>query len=476
MKNNGIKRSKSPTLFLFILAIIWFCLYWFLMFPVHLLMFTWTQVSWIVTDVIVHEDDEDWDTYEPIVKYTCWWIIAEQRQWYGSSTYYHTWEEVTLYCNEKNPTKFAIKSFSNYLMLLFPLGWLVVLFFGFKILYEDIKRKKLKNKLLEYWLHIEAIISEIKNTGAKIGNVPWYQIIATHDWKVFKSETIYATVKYILREWDKIDIYVDPLNSNDYRMDTDSIFGRPIRNDYESTTVDKPNNQNISQDSLQNFVENNILGDTVPDPNKNNTAITTPRPPKMSDKKCPIRRVKIGYWYGIIFSLIWGLVIMIPIIDSIKNIWWTASIYDLLPSITTWGMFLVAWLIMLIPKVRRNKRKKRLMEWWVKKEGMITEILSNGVVVNNQRWYIISAIYNWKLYKSEPVYANIRYLVEKWDEIDIYVGTWWDEDYRVDVDNIFYRELKPSYYERPHSIWDVFNAIKKDFTTLKESFKRNKTE
>ena len=116
------------------------------------------------------------------------------------------------------------------------------------------------------------------------------------------------------------------------------------------------------------------------------------------------------------------------------------------------------------------------MEWWAKKEGMIMEIFSNGVVVNNQRWYIISAIYGWKLYKSEPVYANIYYLIEKWDEIDIYVGTWWDENYRVDVDNIFYRELKPSYYERPHSIWDVFSAIKIDITTLKELFKRNKTE
>ena len=479
MKNNGVKKLKYPILFLFIFVIIWFCFYWFLMFPSHLLMFTWTQVNWIVTDVIVHEDNEDWDTYEPIVEYTCWWIITEQRQWYGSSTYYHIWEEVTLYCNEKNPTKFAIKSFSNYLMLLFPLGWLVVLLFGFKILYEDIKRKKLKNKLLQYWVHREAIISEIKNTWAKIGNVTWYQIIATHDWKVFKSETIYATLKYILKEWDKIDIYVDPLSSNDYWMDTDSIFDRPIRSDYKPNN--NVNNENSNHNISQNIAQSPIINNTASTIASwsvitNNTGEIFPRPPKISDKKCPIRRVKIGYWYGIIFSLIWGLVIIVPIIDSIKNIWWTASIYDLLPSITTWGMFLVAWLIMLIPKVRRNKRKKRLMEWWVKKEGMITEILSNGVVVNNQRWYIISAIYDWKLYKSEPVYANIRYLVEKWDEIDIYVGTWWDEDYRVDVDNIFYRELKPSYYERPHSIWDVFNAIKKDFTTLKELFKRNKIE
>lgn len=195
----------------------------------------------------------------------------------------------------------------------------------------------------------------------------------------------------------------------------------------------------------------------------------------MSDKKCPIHRAKIGYLYGIIFSLIWVLVIIVSIIDSIKNIWWVVSIYDLMPSLITWWMFLVVWLIILIPKTRRNKRKKRLMEWGVKKEGMITEILSNGVVINSQRWYIIYAKYDWKLYKSVPVYANIGYLVEKWDEIDIYVSTWWDEDYRVDVDSIFYRELKPSYYERPHSIWDALKVIKWDFNTIKGAFKRNKT-
>jgi hypothetical protein len=205
-------------------------------------MFTWTQVPWIVTDVAVHEDDEDGDTYEPKVEYTCGWITTEQRQWYSSSSHYRVWENVKVYCNENNPTKFAIKSFSNYLMLLFPLIWLVVLYFGVKNLYEDIRRKKLKNKLSQYWVHVEAIISEIKDTRARVGNVPWYKIIATYDWKTFTSETIYATLKYILKEWDKIDIYIDPINSNDYWMDTDSIFDRPIRDDYGLSNADKLNN------------------------------------------------------------------------------------------------------------------------------------------------------------------------------------------------------------------------------------------
>ena len=101
----------------------------------------------MVTDVSVHKDDEDGDTYEPKVKYACGWITIEQRQWFSSSSHYHVWEKVKVYCNEKNPTKFAIKSFSNYLMLLFPFFWLIALFFGVKNLYDDIKRKILKNKL-----------------------------------------------------------------------------------------------------------------------------------------------------------------------------------------------------------------------------------------------------------------------------------------------------------------------------------------
>jgi hypothetical protein len=136
-------------------------------------MFTWTQVPWVVTDVIVHEDDDDGDTYEPVVKYTCGWITTNQKQWYSSSAHYRVWENVKVFCDESNPTKFAIKSFWNYVMLLFPLVWLLVLFFGVKSLREDIRRKKIKNKLKQSWVHVEAIISEIKDTGARTNNIPW---------------------------------------------------------------------------------------------------------------------------------------------------------------------------------------------------------------------------------------------------------------------------------------------------------------
>ena len=422
-------------------------------------------MPWIVIDVHINKDSEDGDTYEPKVKYTCGWVTTEERQWYSSSSHYRVWENVTVYCKDKNPTKFAVKSFSNYLTLLFPLVWLFILYIGVKNLYEDIRRKKLKNKLSQYWLHIEAIISEIKDTWARMNNTPWYKIIATSDEKIFTSETIYATLKYILKEWDKIDIYIDPINPDEYRMDTDSIFDRPIRDDYVVNNSDK----NISQNISQNFSENNPSGDVVWNVVTNNTTSTLPRPPRMSDKKCPIHRIKNGYWVGIIFLLIWWLIIGIPLInmmDTIKSRWLDFS--GMLPFLLFGGISLAVWLIIAIPKIKRNKKKKRLMEWWIKKEGMITEISSNSVKINNQKWYVITAIYEWKLYKSVAVYADIYYLVEEWDEIDIYVGTWWDEDYRIDVDSIFYREPKPSYYETPHSIWDVFNIIK-------ESAIRNKT-
>lgn len=429
-------------------------------------MFTWTQVSWIVTDVRVHEDDEDGDTYEPEVKYTCGWITIEQRQWFSSSSHYRVWENVKVYCNEKNPTKFAIKSFSNYLMLLFPFFWLIALFFGVKGLYEDIRIKRLKNKLSQYWVHIEAIISEIKNTGAMVGDTPWYKIIATYDWKQFMSETVYAKLKYILKEWDKIDIYLDPINSENYWMDTDSIFDRPIRSNYKpnNNVNNMNNNHNILQNIAQDPIINNTSSTTSSTTSWNiiihNTGETLPRPPKISDKKCPIHRVKSGYWAGIIFLLIWWLIVVIPLInmmDTIKSKW--RNFDEILPVILFGGIFLLVWLIILIPKIKRNNKKKRLKAWWIKKDGMITEISSNGVRINNQKWYIITAIYEWKLYKSDAVYADVYYLIEEWDEIDIYVGTWWDEDYWIDVDSIFYREPKPSYYDRP-KIWDVFNIFK----------------
>ena len=150
-----------------------------------------------------------------------------------------------------------------------------------------------------------------------------------------------------------------------------------------------------------------------------------------------------------------------------KDSWWNA-VSDILPGLLFGWIFLLVWLVVLIPKIKWSKKKKRLKEEWVKREGMVTEISHNMVRINDQRWYVVIAIYEWKLFRSEAVYADIYYLVEEWDEIDIYVGSWWEEDYRVDTDSLFYREPKPSYYERSHSIWDVFNIIK-------DTIRNNKT-
>ena len=428
-------------------------------------MFTWTQVSWVVTDVIVHEDDDGWDTYEPVVKYTCGWVTTNKKQWYSSSAHYRVWEKVTVYCDESNPTKFAIKSFWNYMLLLFPLIWLFILFLGVKSLYKEIKRRKLKRKLSQNWVHIEAIISEIEDTRSRMNNITWYKIIAKCDWRIFTSETIYAALQYILKEWDKIDVYIDPINPDDYWIDTDSIFDRPIRDNY---IPNNSINNNPSQNFMQNFSEN-VSNDIVWSSITNNTTSVTPRTPKISDKKCPIHRINNGYGVGIVFLLIWWwflISFLVNTANAIRTQWLNPSVMES-PAILSCGILWIIWIIILIPKIKRNRKKKRLMEWWVKKEGMVTEISYNHTKINNQKWYTITAIYDWKLYKSTAIYADIYYLIEEGDEIDIYVGTWWDEDYRVDVDSIFYREPKPSYYDRPHSIGDIFNLIKEAITNNK---------
>jgi hypothetical protein len=47
-------------------------------------------------------------------------------------------------------------------------------------------------------------------------------------------------------------------------MDTDSIFDRPIRDDYKPSSADKlKNNQSVVQNLQQNFVENNSSSDTA---------------------------------------------------------------------------------------------------------------------------------------------------------------------------------------------------------------------
>ena len=193
-----------------------------------------TKTVWVVTKVNANHSD-DWTSYSLTAKYDCWskkWVVWNS-MWSSSSYNYNIWKQIEIYCNEQDPETFLPKHFTNYLTFLFPIMWFIALWFWIKNVVEQNKRKKLKKELMQFGIKVEAIVMDIKQTLAAVNHQHWY-IITTQYWEdTFVSETIFADIYKILKQWDKIDVYLDSGDHSRYWMDTDSIFDR----DYDNTMI-----------------------------------------------------------------------------------------------------------------------------------------------------------------------------------------------------------------------------------------------
>lgn len=191
-----------------------------------------TKTTWIITQV--RTNDNDGITYSVTAKYDCGWNIIEWESYWSSSAYnYSVGEEITLYCDTSNPRTFVPKTSINYILVLFPLMWVFIVVLWIKKVLESAKRKKLKQELMQFGTKIEAIITNIAPTWAEVNHQPWYRITAQYGEDIFVSEEIFADIYKILKQWDKIDVYMDYGDHSRYLMDTDSIFERT----YDNTTI-----------------------------------------------------------------------------------------------------------------------------------------------------------------------------------------------------------------------------------------------
>lgn len=162
-ENTNRKKSTRP---IFILPIM-FILIWigFCIIPIKLL-FIWEKITWTIVDVRSKEStDDDWNVqtlYSPVIRYTCGWEKVTGSTSYFSSKRYTRNENITVLCNESNPSEFTTYwSFFPLVFTLFGLIALVVQIF-------NIKNAKIVKKTdnLEKWDNIEELnfVEEPENT------------------------------------------------------------------------------------------------------------------------------------------------------------------------------------------------------------------------------------------------------------------------------------------------------------------------
>lgn len=207
------KKYKSSN---YICIAVWliFLLSWILIYPNIKLLVTGTKTVAVVNNV--HRNS---DTYSIKAQYDCWsktWILWNSSM--SSSSYnYNVWEKIEIYCDEWKPETFLPKEFSNYLLILFPLIWLFMLLFW-------IKKEVLRQELIKTGMKVEATIIGITPIWSKMDKQGWYTITAQYWEDTFTSKNAFDNTNKILKEWDKIDVYLDVGDHSKYWVDIDSAF------------------------------------------------------------------------------------------------------------------------------------------------------------------------------------------------------------------------------------------------------------
>lgn len=229
-----IRRHSEWNYILIIVWVIFVLVSSIFTYDVVKLLVNGTKTIWVVTNIHANYSDDE-TSYFVTAKYDCGskkWVVWNSL-WSSSSYNYNVWKQIKIYCDEQNPSVFLPKKFTSYLVFLFPIMWFLVLWFWIKKVVDKNKRKRLKQELVQFGTKVEATVINISQTWSEVNNHPWYRITAQYLLDTFESEEIFADVYKILKQWDKIDVYLDAWDHSMYWMDTDSIFGR----DYDNTMI-----------------------------------------------------------------------------------------------------------------------------------------------------------------------------------------------------------------------------------------------
>lgn len=535
-----IKYDKNIAVkLMIILRIFWavfFWLWYYFLWNIYHLVYEWEKISWTIVSVDVHESDDD-TMYIPTVKYKCWDGTYTTKSSRSSSSNYKIWKTVTVYCDPKDPRNFMIKSFSNYFFFFFPLIWMVMVYGWWYEYKKSYKAKKLRKRLKLKWygLKVKWIVKSIVFANSEIFGQKWYNINVKYNNKTYTSNTIYADINYVLKNWDEIDLYISRENTSDYWVDTDDVINKEIdmscveenfkSNKYpyarytswnrmamdemelevlDSINAQLPPEKKINrEEAISNIKENsfiqNVLAITkiyiwcktiititvlffiismiidsylehyywrkvdtsmytwiiaiigliawyvyynhlvnkewkVEQWINDNDYITY----KETKNKKPLS--SYIWWKLLAFAIVWVLMcwvwVFVMIYTCIVNNAGFMDIYPLFFFIALWVIILIIGIIPIYQKIKYKNYSKKLQDYWITKEWIITSIKPTWGKINNQPWYLIEVIADSKIFKSPPLYCNVHEYVSKGDHIDIYFDSLDSSKYWMDLDSI----------------------------------------
>lgn len=192
---------------------------------------SWIETQWTVIHVNI-SGNGDSKTYSPLVKYDCWnekdiiWTSVVSVVSYE----YRVGQRIILYCKEKDPKYFLPELPMNNVFLWVGILWLIILIPWIYKLRKSKKIKELGQELKQFGKKVEATVVDIMYVWNVGEDDSCYKIKAKYLDNEFISEKIVGNVNFVLKEWDKIDVYLDYWDSSKYWMDIDSVFEKPVDN------------------------------------------------------------------------------------------------------------------------------------------------------------------------------------------------------------------------------------------------------
>ncbi len=188
-------------------------------------IFHWKDIQWKVTSINTSRSDEWTTMYSQNFSYsTPSWSIKNWKS-SGSSSWnsYKQWDSIELIYSKDKDTAIMKWFFELYWLGLFGLVWLLELLLVIYLIMRYFAHKRLKEELISTWKLLQTEIISIDKSAFRYNNKYSYiiraQSVNENDGKiyVFKSEHLFFKPSF--EEWEKISVYVKPMNFKKYYMD-----------------------------------------------------------------------------------------------------------------------------------------------------------------------------------------------------------------------------------------------------------------
>jgi len=99
-----------------------------------------------------------------------------------------------------------------------------------------------------------------------------------------------------------------------------------------------------------------------------------------------------------------------------------------------WFIIFLVWVKRVLSQSKVRKEDQELVQFRTKVEATIIDIYQSNIRFDKKLWFKIVAQYWDDVFKSDDIYADIYYILDIWDKIDVYIDEENHSKYWMDVD------------------------------------------